>query len=108
MYIREPDKNPDVFQALSITPEGHPELLHTIQQLEKALNGGLEVEIDIREGGEVSIITGDEFRRVERADKGVLYVESSPPRPRYIESSDVESDAGSVDSIRRNTNFVAF
>lgn len=108
LNIREPDKDPDVFQALSITPEGHLELLHIIQQLQKALNGGLEVEIDIRDRGEVSIMTGDEFRRVERADKGVLYIESSPPRPKYIESSDVESDAGSVDSIRRNANFIAF
>jgi hypothetical protein len=36
------------------------------------------------------------------------YLDSSPPPPNYIDSSDVESYAGSIDSIQRNADFVAF
>jgi hypothetical protein len=39
------------------------------------------------------------------------YIESSPPPAlvqRYEDSSDIESDAGSVDSIKGNANFVSF
>ena len=34
--------------------------------------------------------------------------DSSPPPPVYVDSSDVESDAGSIDSIQRNADFVDF
>ena len=36
------------------------------------------------------------------------YIDSSPPPLNYINSSDVESNAGSIDSIQRNANFVSF
>ena len=36
------------------------------------------------------------------------YMDSSPPPPNYIDSSDIESDAGSLDSIQRNADFVRF
>jgi hypothetical protein len=38
------------------------------------------------------------------------YADSSPPPPDYaalIDSSDVELDAGSIDSIARNADFVS-
>ena len=36
------------------------------------------------------------------------YRDSSPLLPNYIDSSDVESCAGSIDSIQRNVDFVSF
>jgi hypothetical protein len=36
------------------------------------------------------------------------YIDSSPPPPDFIDSSDIESDAGSLDSIQQNADFVAF
>jgi hypothetical protein len=36
------------------------------------------------------------------------YIDSSPPLPNYVDSSDVESNAGSLDSIQRNADFVQF
>ena len=36
----------------------------------------------------------------------IKYLESSPMRQIYVESSDVELDAGSIDSIAQNADFV--
>lgn len=36
------------------------------------------------------------------------YLDSSPPPPNLVDSSDVESNAGSTDSIQRNADFVSF
>ena len=34
--------------------------------------------------------------------------DSSPPLLVYVDSSDVESDIGSIDSIQRNADFIDF
>ena len=36
------------------------------------------------------------------------YLDSSPPPPEYQDSSDIESDLGSIDSIQRNADFILF
>jgi ABC-type transporter lipoprotein component MlaA len=36
------------------------------------------------------------------------YLDSSPPPLNYIDSSDVESNTRSIDSIQRNADFVQF
>ena len=36
------------------------------------------------------------------------YIDSSPPLPNYINSSDIESDVGSLDSIQRNAQLYYF
>ena len=36
------------------------------------------------------------------------YIDSSPPPPELIDSSDVESAAGSIDSVRGNADFIEF
>jgi hypothetical protein len=41
---------------------------------------------------------------IYKKDKVVDYIDSSPPLPEYVDSS----DAKSIDLIRRNADFVAF
>ena len=36
------------------------------------------------------------------------YLDSSPPPPNLIDSSNIESSAGSIDSTQRNADFVHF
>jgi hypothetical protein len=44
----------------------------------------------------------------EEKDDVLDYMDSSPPPPNLVDSSDVESNAGSIDSIQRNADFVSF
>jgi hypothetical protein len=41
---------------------------------------------------------------IYKKDKVADLIDSSPPPPEYIDSSDAES----IDSIRRNADFIAF
>ncbi|KAH9214721.1 hypothetical protein DL95DRAFT_409096 [Leptodontidium sp. 2 PMI_412] len=95
---REPDKSPNPLEAFKKTPEGHPEYLHIVLQLQKEYNRELE-------GEEVQFRLGDTH---PQEGVGIKYIESSPPPPVYVESSNVDSDEGSIDSITRNADFVAF
>jgi hypothetical protein len=56
------------------------------------------------QGNDLEIILGYQYPKDEVGD----YLDSSPPPPNLVDSSDVESDAGSIDSIQRNADFVAF
>ena len=47
--------------------------------------------------------------KVLKAKEKVLdYIDSSPPPPNLIDSSNVESNTGSIDSINNNADFVSF
>ncbi|XMA11516.1 hypothetical protein WAI453_004307 [Rhynchosporium graminicola] len=105
--LREPDKEPTIAEKASLSQEGYHEYLHAVLQLERELNGELVGEIDFSdvEERDLEIRLGNHH---PEAGLGVKYIESSPPLPVYIESSEVESDAGSIDSITRNTDFIPF
>jgi hypothetical protein len=76
---------PDAYPGLQIALNEQEALLKRAQIGLKQENGGGEVEITIRD------VDGDEE---------VLFLpDSSPLPPNWIDSSDVESDAGSIDSI---------
>jgi hypothetical protein len=96
--IREPDKHPTELERLSMTKEFYPELLQQVkeaEQYQKMLQD---------QGNDLEIILGYQYPKDEVGD----YLDSSPPPPNLVDSSDVESDAGSIDSIQRNADFVAF
>ncbi|KAH6698145.1 hypothetical protein BKA61DRAFT_583520 [Leptodontidium sp. MPI-SDFR-AT-0119] len=100
---REPDKHPNALEVLSLTPEGHVEYHHAVIQA--------QLQVDGIEGEEVSFFTEPTPTKVEVIDHS-QYVESSPPPetavPDYPESSNEESDTGSIDSIARNASFIRF
>ncbi|KAG4428145.1 hypothetical protein IFR05_016370 [Cadophora sp. M221] len=100
---REPDKHPNALETLSLTPEGHIEYYHAVIQA--------QLQVDKIEGEEVSFFTEPTPTKKEVIDHS-QYMESSPPPetvvPDYSESSDEESDTGSIDLITRNASFVRF
>jgi hypothetical protein len=84
---------PAVYPALKTALNEQEVLLKRIQG-EQGDGDSKEVEITIRDVDE---------------DKEVLFIpDSSPPLSAYVDSSDVESDTGSINLIQRNTNFVDF
>ncbi|RKF83576.1 hypothetical protein GcM1_157002 [Golovinomyces cichoracearum] len=108
LLLREPDKNLTILEAASMTPEGHHEYLHVVLQAEKESNGELEgklIGFPELKAGELFIRLGNNY---QREDVEVKYIESSPIWETFVESSDVESDAGSIDSISLNADFIAF
>lgn len=87
-----------------LTVDAYPELLLAVREQEAILkNHGLqEGQKQEDSNNEVDII-------VVREQVLIPYIlDSSPPPPNYVDSPDVESDAGSIDSIRRNADFVKF
>ncbi|RKF80036.1 hypothetical protein GcM1_197028 [Golovinomyces cichoracearum] len=108
LLLGEPDKNPTILEAASMTPEGHHEYLHAVLQVEKESNRELEGELEGKLIEFPELKAREIFTRLgntyQREDVGVKYIESSPIRETFVESSDVESDAGSIDSISRNAD----
>jgi hypothetical protein len=101
--IRQPDKNPTPTEAYLLTPVAYPGLQTALLEQE-ALLKHVQREQGVGDGEEVEINIGD-----VNGDREVPFIpDSTPPLPVYVDSSDVESDAGSIDSIQRNTNFVGF
>lgn len=99
--IREPDKNPTPYEQATMTAEAYPHLVLAIQQIE---SGACDVPTDIDDDNDVQITV---FKA--RVKEEVLgYIDSSPVRLNTVllDSSDVESDAGSIDSICANADFV--
>ena len=97
--IREPDKNPTPDEAEKCTDKGYPELVLQIQQLERdQYDSGSDDD-------SVEFILGPPAPVRERV---LGYIDSSPPPPVLHDSSDVESNAGSIDSITRQADFIAF
>ena len=99
VLVRQPDKEPTDLAKLLCTPEGHEALQQSINEARQAL--GREQGDSNEE--EVLIRLRDSQLREEVPE----YRDSSPPVP-WVESSDVESDAGSIDSIRGQADFVCF
>jgi hypothetical protein len=44
----------------------------------------------------------------QQPDKVPTYIDSSPLKQCFLDSSDVESNASSIDSIRRGADFIRF
>ena len=99
--IREPDKNPTAYEKGTCTSEAYPGLVQQIRELEAR-----EQHLDRHRDSE----PGEVVFRLERSrvrDEVEEYIESSPPPPVLQDSSDVESNAGSLDSIERQADFIA-
>jgi hypothetical protein len=98
--IREPDKEPTEEERARCTEAYYPALVLAIQQLEadilpQATSAGGDDDDDDDDDDEVIITTV--FTRVPEHVPD--YRDSSPPLPNLVDSSDVESNAGSIDSI---------
>jgi hypothetical protein len=96
--VREPDKQPTQIETLMCTAEYYPELVQAVNEA-KAQNA----RTILRDDDDVVFRLGDSQEKENIPD----YVDSSPP-PRnlrsLVDTSDVESDAGSIDSIQRNAD----
>jgi hypothetical protein len=101
--IRQPDKNPTPQEAYLLTSAAYPALQTALLEQE-ALLKRVQGEQGVGDDEEVEITIGD-----VDGDREVPFIlDSSPPPSVYIDSSDVESDTGSIDLIQRNTDFVEF
>jgi len=100
LVIREPDKAPTTQETLRCTEEGYPELLHIVRQLEREVYQG---DID---DTNITIKVGDSQEQEEVPP--TQYLDSSPPPPNLVDSSDIDSDVGSIDSIQNNADFIGF
>jgi hypothetical protein len=86
-----------------LTPAAYPALQIALNEQE-ALLKRVQGEEGDGDGEEINITIGD----VDGDGEVPFIPDSTPPPPIYVDSSNVESDAGSIDSIQRNTNFVEF
>jgi hypothetical protein len=86
-----------------LTPTAYPALQIALDKQE-ALLKRVQGEEGDSDGEEVNIIIGD-----VNGDREVLFIPNSTPLPPiYVDSSNIESDAGSINLIQRNTNFIEF
>jgi hypothetical protein len=102
--IREPDKEPTTYEKIKTTEEFYPELVQQIRELEAQV--GRDQGQDQGDGDEDDVII--RLEASQQKEEVLDYMDSSPPPPNYVDSSDVESNAGSLDSIQRNADFVQF
>jgi hypothetical protein len=103
LRIREPDKEPTQLELATCTEEHYPELVLAIQQI-KGLMVSQASDSNGNGNGNGNSDDDDNGIRimVVRQRSPVLipdYKDSSPPLPVLIDSSYIESDAGSIDSI---------
>jgi hypothetical protein len=110
--IREPDKNPMIIERARCEEDFYPDLQLVVRQLTASLSNlapdRLEAPntfININEDEDVVINTTERKHQKERVGE---YIDSSPPPFIIPDSSDMESNAGSIDSIQANTDFVQF
>jgi hypothetical protein len=101
--IREPDKNPTVVEQARLLEDFYPELVQQIKELEarQEYPAQLDLYADDNDNDDIVINT---TAVIYEKDEVVDFIDSSPPPPEYADSSDAES----IDSIRRNADFVAF
>ena len=101
--IREPDKNPTVVEQARLLEDFYPELVQQIKELEarQEYPAQLDLYADDNDNDDIVINT---TAVIYEKDEVVDFIDSSPPLPEYADSSDAES----IDSIRRNADFVAF
>jgi hypothetical protein len=105
LRIREPDKEPTQLELATCTEEHYPELILAIQQIEALIASQAPIDIEGEGDGDDD---GIRIMVVRRRSLVPDYKDSSPPPPVLVDSSDIESDAGSIDSIQRNADFVSF
>jgi hypothetical protein len=84
-----------------LTEEFYPGLVQNIRELEKQV--GLQIKDN---GGDDDVVVI--LERSQKKEDVPDYLDLSPPPPNLIDSSDVKSTAGLMDSIQRNANFVPF
>jgi hypothetical protein len=98
--IREPDKNPTVIEQARLLEDFYPGLVQAIRELKAQQEPPTQLDI-AADGDDVVISTTP---AIYAEDEVLDIPDSSPPPPNYIDSSDAES----IDSIRRNADFIAF
>ena len=101
--IREPDKNPTIIEWARYKEDFYPDLQLVVRQLTASLSNlapdRLEAPntfININEDEDIVINTTERKHQKERVGE---YIDSSPPPLIIPNSSDIESNAGSIDSI---------
>jgi hypothetical protein len=99
--IREPDKNPTDLEKMQLTEEFYPGLVQNIRELERQVGPQIK---DRDSDDDVAVI----LEHLQKKEEVLDYLDSSPPPPNLIDSSDIESNAGSIDSIQRNADFIPF
>jgi hypothetical protein len=110
--IREPDKYPTIIERARCEEDFYPDLQLVVRQLTASLSNlapdRLEAPntfIDIDGDEDVVINTTERKHQKERVGE---YIDSSPPPLIIPDSSDIESNAGSIDSIQANADFIQF
>jgi len=112
--IREPDKHPTIIERARCEEDFYPDLQLVVRQLTASLSNlapdRLEapntfIDIDGDRDEDVVINTTERKHQKERVGE---YIDSSPPHLTYPDSSDMESNTGSIDSIQANADFVQF
>jgi hypothetical protein len=110
--IREPDKHPTIIERARCEEDFYPDLQLVVRQLTASLSNlapdRLEAPntfIDIDGDEDVVINTTERKHQKERVGE---YIDSSPPPLIIPDSSDMESNAGSIDSIQANADFIQF
>jgi hypothetical protein len=108
--IREPDKSPTIVERARCEEDFYPDLQLVVNQLTASLNNLAPDRLEapntfINEDEDVVINTTEQRRQGEIVGE---YIDSSPPLPDYQDSSDIESNGGSIDSIQANADFVEF
>jgi hypothetical protein len=102
--IRESNKNPIAIELARCRENFYPELEQQIREFKSHQEPPHQISPQDDNDDVVITITGTLI-----VEKGVVgeYIDSSPPLD-YQDSSDDESNAGSIDSIQRNADFVSF
>ena len=100
--IWEPDNNPTVVEQASLLRDFYPELVQQINELKAQQDYPTQLDLTTNDNDDNVVIT----TTLVIYEKDVVddIPNSSPLPPDLINSSNVES----IDSIRRNADFVAF
>ena len=100
--IREPNKNPIVVEQAHLLEDFYPKLVQQIKELEARQEH--PTQLDLYADNDNDDIVINTTAMIYEKDEVVDLIDSSPPPPEYMDSSNAES----IDSIRRNADFVAF
>jgi hypothetical protein len=108
VLIKEPNKRLTLLKAAKCTKDFYPKLQQVIKELKSQQQPFARLQTpdsDSNSDGDMTIRT-----EAVTYKKDVVrdYLDSSPLLLNYINSSNVESNAGSIDSIAQNADFIAF
>lgn len=101
--IREPNKNPIVIEQARLLEDFYPELVQQIKELKAQQEHLTQLDLYADDNDNNNIVINT-TAVIYKKDKVVDLIDSSPPLPEYVDSSDAES----IDSIQQNADFVAF